>query len=152
MKAFKTLILLVLVATFSLTSCEEEQEINEPLVSVEDAANDFEESLKRRRRRREGRGRRIKPDCVLDSIIDGKRPGDINHFVGIAGGRETNFGRDIVGTWTVNGEVVTPRRPTHILVNEHVTEAGPVEICFTAVSPICDEVTRCTVVDFEGLE
>ncbi len=50
--------------------------------------------------------------------------------------------------WTVNGEVVTPRRPRFILIEDHVQQSGTVEVCYEANSATCGKISACKTINF----
>lgn len=51
-------------------------------------------------------------------------------------------------TWTVNGEEVDAFRPQLLRVNNHVSQPGSVEVCYTSVSSSCGVLQSCTTFDF----
>ncbi|UZO79142.1 hypothetical protein NBT05_09175 [Aquimarina sp. ERC-38] len=143
MKSLKTLTLLLFVLSFSFTSCEDKEETNEPLISVEDEAKEFEKSLKSD----------IDPrapsenNCSFGGVINAEvRSG---HFVGV-NEFPFLFGDDAKVTWTIDGNVVTPLRPRFVRVNDHISQAGQLEVCYRVTSLSCGTLGACVVIDFEG--
>ncbi|WP_281991581.1 hypothetical protein [Aquimarina aggregata] len=143
MKTFKTLSLLILVISISFTSCEKE-ETSESLVSVEEEVKEFENSLKSDD---DTPSDPAEIDCSFDGVIEARVR--IGHFVGV-NEFPFRFGSDAVVTWTVNGETVTPRRPRFVRVNDHISQAGQVEVCYSVTSSECGTLGECIVIDFQG--
>ncbi|MEM9339698.1 MAG: hypothetical protein AAGA66_13265 [Bacteroidota bacterium] len=51
--------------------------------------------------------------------------------------------------WSVNGTQVTPRRPKFIVLGDHVSQSGAVEVCYKGVSKYCGLLEGCATINFE---
>ncbi|UZO79140.1 hypothetical protein NBT05_09165 [Aquimarina sp. ERC-38] len=144
MKTFKTLFLLVLIISFSFTSCEENEKTNEPTVSTEEQIAQFEESLKSDT---DPRGP-SEIDCAFGGVIDAKGITSSGHFVGV-NEFPFLFGDDAEVTWSIDGEVVTPLRPRFVRLEDHLSQPAKVEVCFSVTSSTCGTISDCIITDFE---
>ncbi|MEM6829653.1 MAG: hypothetical protein AAF551_03995 [Bacteroidota bacterium] len=51
--------------------------------------------------------------------------------------------------WSVNGTSITPRRPRFIVLGDHVSQSGTVEVCYKGVSKYCGLLEGCATINFE---
>ncbi len=88
-----------------------------------------------------------KTDCSFSGVIEVESR--IGHLVAVDN-IPIKFGKDAVATWTINGAIVKPRRPRYVVINDYVSVAGAVEVCYSVTSKDCGTLGECTTVDFEG--
>ncbi len=148
MKTNKINILVILIAIISFASCEKEETNLEPL-SVEAEIAEFENFIKESGSDEGDGGNSGEQvsNCTIDGLFD--RVTRIGHFVGV-NGSVSQYGADASATWTINGTVFIPRRPTFININNHISQPGTIEVCFTVVSTDCGTVEKCSPIDFQG--
>jgi len=143
MKTLKLNTVFAIVLAISLMSCEKEDVNQEPL-SIEDGVSIFEGSLDKQSEEEEI-AEETGSDCSFDGLFDRKIR--VGHFVGV-NENPSQFGTDTQIEWRINGEVVTSRRPRFVRINDHISQAGPVEVCYNAVSKDCGTIEGCVTVDF----
>lgn len=145
MKNLKVNLFFAIVLTISITSCEKE-ESNQDQLSVEEEVSEFENRLKGSNSEEDTPDDNAS-DCSFDGVIEAAVPS--GHYVGV-NEHPNHFGSDTAVQWTVNGEIVNSLRPRFVRVNDHVSQAGPVEVCYSATSTDCGTISDCITIDFQG--
>jgi len=146
MKTLKINALFAFVVAISMMSCDKEESSNQDQLSVENEVVEFENRLPKQAAEEGDPGDSVS-DCSFDGLIEATVR--IGHFVGV-NEFPNQFGADTQVEWKINGAVVNPRRPRFVRVNDHVSQAGPVEVCYSATSTDCQTINECVTIDFKG--
>jgi len=145
MKISKNNIFIALVLVISFVSCEKENVDQTPL-SIEEEAAEFQ-GLLRASNTDEETAEDTAINCNFGGVIEAVvRSG---HYVGVNEFPHL-FGSDASASWTINGEVVNSRRPRFVRVNDHLSQPGTVEVCFSVTSSDCGTLGDCITINFGG--
>jgi len=86
-------------------------------------------------------------DCTFGGLIDAKTRR--SHYVGVDR-FSGNTAADAVAVWTIDGNVVNSIRPTFVRLQDHLSNAAIVEVCYKVTTSECGVINGCITVDFEG--
>lgn len=140
--------LLTLLLAVCFVSCEKEDATN-PQEDKANAIAEMENLFETRSNNEEEPGDPRPIDC---SVFDGVN--EFKFFGFTFAGVKTLSIRDIDHSnidavkWTIDGERVTPRTGRILLLNEHLTQAATVEVCYSASSPACGVLEDCATINF----
>lgn len=142
MKTLKTnLFLMIIVSLLMSCSKDEDESFNSNSISETEEIDNFLKSED---------PADIEPDCSVFKGVEIRtlRNGKVIAFV-------KTLSLDVDDSsvvWTINGESVNPRRPRFVILNDHLTSPGTVEICYQGNSSSCDQLRDCTITEFKPVE